>query len=41
MAKSECLVGAIVEFRNIRVSEKVAWVRLDDGLPQHPEGIPS
>jgi hypothetical protein len=23
------------------VSEKIAWVRLDDGLPQYPEGVPS
>ncbi|MGI9480207.1 MAG: GFA family protein [Hyphomicrobiaceae bacterium] len=26
---------------HIWVSEKVAWLRLDDGLPQHPQKSPS
>ena len=32
--------NAFAPTEHIRVSEKIAWVRLDDGLPQHPEGIP-
>lgn len=26
---------------HIWVSEKVAWLRLDDGLPQHPQAAPA
>ena len=30
--------NAFVPTEHIWVSEKIAWVRLDDGLPQYPEG---
>lgn len=32
--------NAFVPTEHIWVSEKVGWVRLDDGLPQHAQGIP-
>jgi hypothetical protein len=25
---------------HIWVSSKPAWLKLDDGLPQHPQGVP-
>ncbi len=31
---------AIPPERHIWVSEKIDWVRIDDGLPQHPEASP-
>jgi hypothetical protein len=30
--------NAFVPTEHIWVSEKIVWVRLDDGLPQYPEG---
>ena len=30
--------NAFAPTEHIWVSEKIAWVRLDDGLPQYPEG---
>ena len=32
--------NAFAPTEHIWVSEKIAWVRLDDGLPQYPETIP-
>jgi hypothetical protein len=32
--------NAFAPTEHIWVSEKMAWVRLDDGLPQHAEGVP-
>ncbi|WP_411287354.1 GFA family protein [Phenylobacterium sp.] len=32
--------AAVVPDMHIWVTRKLAWVRLDDGLPQHPEGAP-
>ena len=33
--------NALTPTEHIWVSEKIAWVRIDDGLPQYPESIPS
>ncbi|HEV7784298.1 MAG TPA: GFA family protein [Thermoanaerobaculia bacterium] len=33
-------VDALAPEMHIWVSSKPAWVKLDDGLPQHPEGFP-
>jgi hypothetical protein len=32
--------NAFAPTEHIWVSEKIAWVRIDDGLPQHPYGLP-
>lgn len=32
--------NAFTPSEHIWVSEKIAWVRIDDGLPQHPFGLP-
>jgi hypothetical protein len=32
--------NAFAPTEHIWVSEKIAWVRLDDGLPQYPETVP-
>ena len=33
--------NAFAPTEHIWVSEKIDWVRFDDGLPQYPQGIPS
>jgi len=33
--------NAFAPTEHIWVSEKISWVRLDDGLPQYPEGPPA
>lgn len=33
--------NAFAPTEHIWVSEKLAWLRLDDGLPQHPEAAPA
>ena len=33
--------NALTPTEHTWVSEKIAWVRIDDGLPQYPESIPS
>jgi len=32
---------AFAPTEHIWVSEKINWVKLDDGLPQYSEGVPS
>jgi hypothetical protein len=32
--------NAFVPTEHIWVSEKMAWVKLDDGLPQYPQSVP-
>jgi len=32
--------NAFMPTEHIRVSEKIAWVRLDDGLPRYFETVP-